>query len=302
MLEIEIANGRWCYHPPSGMELVPPTGPYESFLRPRPVSTGAPSQGPCTQVHFSLAAPPTLSGLTRRFEASSTWWLGDSGQTRILVLDPPGPVDGPLWIAKGDAAMREVEVFCHPILLAPGRENRTLDRVVQYPLDQLLFIHRLALSKTILLHSAAVEFAGSALLFAGCSGGGKSTVAGLLSRQDAFTPFVDDRVALNVHAGKVTAFGTPWPGEGGLALNRAARAKALCFLEHAHTTRLRRLEPGEALPDALQVASIPWYEPELRDAGLRTLDELLTCLPCYRLSFNRNGDQLARVLEAQAWH
>lgn len=297
MLELQIANGRWCYSPPEGVRLRPPGGPYETFLRgPLPTADTEPDTL-CTQVYCSLAPPPALNGFRRRFETGSTWWLGANGPSRILVLDPPGPADGPLWVARGDAAMREVEVFCHPILVDSIDGQATLSQVVQYPLDQLLFIHRLAAAQTVLLHSAAVEFGGGAVLFAGCSGAGKSTVARMLSHRKGCKPLADDRVAVHLGATHVTAYGTPWPGEAGMGLNHALPAKALCFLEQSDSTRLRRLTPAEALPALLEVASIAWYEPEVRDVGLETLDGLLASLPCYRLSFTRDSGRLTRVLE-----
>jgi hypothetical protein len=97
--------------------------------------------------------------------------------------------------------------------------------------------------------------------------------------------------------GKLSMFGTPWPGDAGVAVNESVPLKALCFLRQADATSLRPLKPEEILQRLLPVASIPWYEPELSNKALNLCEFLIERYPAYELSFRPQANDLALVLD-----
>ena len=297
---MDIAGGQWRYHTPNGLALQAPGGAYAEFVSAANEADNSNLDSTATEifadVELTLEPPPPVADLKRLFDTGRTWWMAERGDERVLVLDPAGPADGPLWVAVTDAQMSIARVHCHPILVDHASATPTLRQVAQYPLDQLLLIHRLCTAQGVLVHTAALETNGEAVLLAGHSGAGKSTAAALLSTEGQFRPFGDDRVVLRLQGQQLMAYGTPWPGEGGIASNRALPVKAIGFLQQSEATHITPLRPRDALPALLEVSSVPWYAPELRDSLLNFLDWLLANTPCYTVEFARDGRALAKQL------
>jgi hypothetical protein len=170
--------------------------------------------------------------------------------------------------------------------------------IVQYPLDQLLMIHvAAARSAAVLLHAAGANIDGNGVLFAGQSGAGKSTVSRLLGNGGSARFLSDDRIMLRRFGGKLSMYGTPWPGDAGVAINESVPLKAICFLRHADETSLRPLKPEQVLQRLLPVASIPWYESELAGNALNLCEFLIEHYPAYELSFRPRANDLTSVLD-----
>jgi hypothetical protein len=282
-VQIEIAGATWHYAASNGLALPALQSPYPAFVSPSTNNTKPKGlAAPRSTVQLTLAPPPDLAAYKRQFETSAT--------------SPQGPAQGPLWVALGDVEMAQVTLFCHPVLADSGPSGDSFAQVIQYPLDQLLLIQRLSQHQTALIHTAAIEVNGQAVLLAGASGAGKSTSSSLLCDKEGFEPFADDRIALRLHGQRVYAFGTPWAGQAGIAENRCLPLKAICFLEQANETFAADLRARDALPRLLEVASVPWYEPQCRDGVLATLDTILNQVPCYTLRFQRDADRLAVAL------
>ncbi len=101
---------------------------------------------------------------------------------------------------------------------------------LDYPLDELLFQHRLAREGALEVHACGVVWRGRTLLFCGRSGAGKSTTARLWSRHARGARLLsDDRVVLRPGKRSVRAYGTPWHGDGGFASPASAPLGALFF-------------------------------------------------------------------------
>src|SRR3954464_14964565 len=88
---------------------------------------------------------------------------------------------------------------------------------LEYPLDELLMMNRLALGRGAELHSCGVSVAGQGYLFAGHSGAGKSTTAKLWVENRRGTILSDDRIIIRRVGSSFEMHGTPWHGEAGLA-------------------------------------------------------------------------------------
>lgn len=117
---------------------------------------------------------------------------------------------------------------------------------LEYPLDELIVINRLALEDGIEVHGCGiVDTNGRGYLFAGQSGAGKSTIARLWSPAGA-TVLSDDRVVLRKEGGGVVMHGTPWHGDAEYAEPRSAPLAGILFLRQAPAHRIVPLLPAHA--------------------------------------------------------
>lgn len=167
---------------------------------------------------------------------------------------------------------------------------------LDYPLDELLFQHRLALEGGVELHGCGVVWRGRALVFCGRSGAGKSTTARLWRRHAPEARLLsDDRVVLRPSRSGMRAWGTPWHGDGGFASPGAAPLGALFFLRHARATRITSLAPAEAAARLFTRSFPPTWD---REGVARTLDacaEAASRAPAFELAFRPDRGVVAAV-------
>jgi hypothetical protein len=195
-----------------------------------------------------------------------------------------------------DRGFNHGRIYCSKEFFLASGKSLLARHIVQYPLDQLLMIHvAAARSAAVLLHAAGGSIDGNGVLFAGQSGAGKSTVSRLLGNDARFLS--DDRIMLRRFGGKLSMYGTPWPGDAGIAINESVPLKAICFLRHADETFLRPLKPEEVLQRLLPVTSIPWYESKLAGNALSLCEFLIEHYPAYELSFRPQANDLNSILD-----
>ncbi len=222
------------------------------------------------------------------FDSGVSWSLFKTGPGFRIVLKG-GEKDNPLWTADTNPDFSRVRVF-------PGQESldgeKNAIQPLGYPLDQILMMHILARRGGVILHAAGVLANERAYLFTGRSGAGKSTISRLLSQERGLTVLGDDRIALtgtsNMPKGQWTAHGTPWPGEGGMAIREKAPLAGIFFLEHAKVNQVLPIEPSEALKRLLPVASVPWYMATDMALALETCGRLSERVPVYVLRFKKD--------------
>ncbi len=181
---------------------------------------------------------------------------------------------------------------------APGGPHFALD----YPLDELLFQHRLAREGAVEVHGCGVVWRGRTLLFCGRSGAGKSTTARLWKRHARGARLLsDDRVVLRPGRSGVRAYGTPWHGDGGFASAASAPLGALFFLRHGRTTLLRPLHRAEAAARLLTRSFPPPWD---REGVVRALDacaDAAARVPAFELSFRPRSEAVDAVREVAEW-
>ncbi len=241
----------------------------------------------------------------------------------IEVARGPGPVDrspmvfdsGGAWnMQAGDEGYRlnfflEGRGICHTVACSNTETTRVVVYVspderdagaglgpVTYPLDQLLLMNHLASEGGVIVHSAGVVMDGRALVFAGVSGAGKSTLARLFIRSGLGESLLsDDRLVMRVGRDRearadITAWGTPWPGDAGVARNAGAPLAALLFLVKSEVDQVVRLSAGEAARSLVRVASCPWYDAGRLPSVLDTCSQVIENTPCYQLHFRARAD------------
>jgi len=229
-------------------------------------------------IHLEAGNLPETGNLTEIFNSGQSWSMFREGESYWIVRQPRA-FDTPLWVARFDRDMAEITVLC---------SDKITSTPFRYPLDQVLLMYILAQNNGAIVHAAGMRIGNKGLLFPGPSRAGKST----LTRQftgckDAEVSLLsDDRIIIRKIDGDFCAFGTPWPGEEGIARNKAMPLSAILFLSHGEKNSLKKLKQPDILEKLLRVTSIPWYDREVMDNVLRFCEGLITKIPCYELHFS----------------
>jgi hypothetical protein len=152
---------------------------------------------------------------------------------------------------------------------------------LEYPLDELLMIHRLARGEGVELHAMGlVDEEGRGHLFLGHSGAGKSTSARIWQRESRALILSDDRIILRAREGRIWMHGTPWHGDAGIASPESAPLYRAYLLEHGGTSELAAITKGRAAAEFLARCFVPHYSAEAMDFTLGFLARVSREIPC----------------------
>lgn len=173
---------------------------------------------------------------------------------------------------------------------------------LDYPLDELLIIHRLTQEKAIELHSCGiVRRDGTGNLFVGHSGAGKSTTTRLWTAHEDVEVLSDDRIIVRRDPLEGSAcmrmYGTPWHGEAAYASPGSAPLARIFILEHGRGNVLTRLSASQAVAELFARSFVPFHRHEYVDSALAFLQELVGAVPCYHYAFEPNDAAVERILE-----
>ncbi|MGB7845568.1 MAG: hypothetical protein WBL63_08130 [Candidatus Acidiferrum sp.] len=157
---------------------------------------------------------------------------------------------------------------------------------LEYPLDELVMMHRLALGEGVEVHALGLEDEdGSGYLFLGHSGAGKSTLARLWMAQPGVHLLSDDRIIIRKHDDGFWMYGTPWHGDAGVSSPDRAPLSAIYFLEQAPTNELASLSTSTAAAELFARAFVPHYLKGGIHFTLSFLDQITRSVPCSILRF-----------------
>lgn len=186
------------------------------------------------------------------------------------------------------------EDFLHPLLL-----NMLLSFYVQH-------LQAEGRAHICLIHSCAAVRDGKALLFAGKSGVGKSTVARLLMDDGSYELLGDDMIPVTRGESGWLAHASPLGGDipRPRLLNTSAPLEAIYFLSREDKTSWHRLDTAQAFA-SLMSSVVPAYE--VKNTALQSINEydheslsvlmqeasmLASDVPCFSLSY---------LLDEQPW-
>lgn len=135
-----------------------------------------------------------------------------------------------------------------------------------------------------MLHSSAVVMDGEAYLFSAPSGTGKSTHTALWLKHFGGRAQIlnDDKPAVVVENGSVTACGTPWSGKSDLNLNLRVPLRGICILERSQNNFIEPLPPERSVFALLDQTLRP-SDGERMNALLELLDAVTSNVPIWRM-------------------
>jgi hypothetical protein len=169
-----------------------------------------------------------------------------------------------------------------------------------YPLDELLIMHRLTQEKAIELHGAGiVRMDGTANLFVGHSGAGKSTTTRLWTSTEDVDVLSDDRIIVrrdDSTSGRMRMYGTPWHGEAMYASPNSALLTRIFVLEHGHGNVVTLLNPSQGVAELFARSFVPFHRHEYVNSALEFLEELVKAVPVYRYAFEPDQRAVETIL------
>jgi hypothetical protein len=101
----------------------------------------------------------------------------------------------------------------------------------------------------------------------------------------------DDRIVIVKNDHDFLMFGTPWPGNAGIAVNDSASLHGIFFLRHSDRNRINKLCPRDIMANLFKVASLPWYDNKDLQKSFDFCEDLLQKIKIYELNF-RPGPEI----------
>lgn len=213
------------------------------------------------------------------FDSGQAWRLFADGDRRIIWA---GSRDfDPYLVGNFSADYLSGEIFITPSRVEADKNVFPLG----YPLGEVLMTNLLGTGYGIMLHSCGVIDSGNGIVFAGTSTAGKTTTARLWNNLAGVRVLNDDHTILRNRGGLFRVYGTPWHGEGGIALAKDAPLRKIFILKHAPSNQAVRLSPEQAAAALLVRTFPPLWSMEGMAFTLQFLDELCQAVPCYELGF-----------------
>lgn len=213
------------------------------------------------------------------FETDHAWQLIKSdGNWGIRVRSP---VQDPyqLGIFPGDFGSGDIYVAPH---------EGTADQYVfplSYPMGELYMMNLLGTGLGVLFHAAGVIYHDEGYLFTGHGGAGKTTTARLWQELPEGRVVNDDKVIIRKETGGFRLYGTPWHGDGGMALPDSAPLKRVYILKQADHNYAAPLQPAQAVSMLLARTFVPLWDAGKIAFTLKFLDELCQGVACQELGF-----------------
>jgi hypothetical protein len=211
------------------------------------------------------------------FNSGGLWRLFSESNGYRFYFSTPFLGSFPYKAAWFDPEFRRGEL----VVFRPYFDQAKAIYPLEYPLDELLMIHRLACGEGVETHAVGiVDDAGRGHLFLGHSGAGKSTTARLWKSESNAHILSDDRIILRPRDGRVWMYGTPWHGDAGIASPECAPLSRLYLLEHSDHTELLSLSPGRAAAELFTRSFVPHHSQKGVQFTLRFLDRVAREIPC----------------------
>jgi hypothetical protein len=247
------------------------------------------------RVEWAETLPPRAD--QKRFDSGTTWRLYEDAAGFRFDFNAP---------VFGERPYKRLLVdkrFCQATLQMSEAAFSGFPHVaepLEYPLDELLIMHRLTQENAIELHGCGiVRQDGIGNLFVGHSGAGKSTTTRLWSACERVEILSDDRIIVRRHTSKKTVsmrmYGTPWHGEAAYASPGSASLARIFVLEHGRGNVLTRLSPCQAVAELFARSFVPFHRHEYVDSALAFLQELVSVVPCYHYAFEPTEAAVERI-------
>ena len=140
---------------------------------------------------------------------------------------------------------------------------------------------------TMLVHSSALIYDGGAYLFSADSGVGKSTHTKLWLKAfgDKVHIMNDDKPVVKLYDDRAVAFGTPFDGGSGIALNESYPLRAIIFVERGEQNSVRIPDSREII-QKLYFQTARMVDRETAEKMLVNMEKLISLTRFYVLTCN----------------
>jgi hypothetical protein len=245
------------------------------------------------------------AGTLTLFDSGSTWRLYGSEDTLQFDFTVPAAGQMPYRRLFVDRHFRRAIVQTNASCFEAFPQAKD---PLNYPLVELLIMHRLTQERAIELHGSGIVRAnGVANLFVGHSGAGKSTTTRLWTSREEVEVLCDDRIIVRLDDGRdgpdgptgMRMYGTPWHGEAMFASPNSAPLTRIFILEHGHGNVITSLTRSHAVGELFARAFVPFHRHEYIENALSFLDQLVSSVPCYRYSFEPDERAVEKVIHFQ---
>jgi hypothetical protein len=171
---------------------------------------------------------------------------------------------------------------------------------LEYPLDELLMIHRLACGVGLEVHAVGiVDEDGRGHLFLGHSGAGKSTTARLWWSRPGVRILSDDRIVLRFRDGELWMYGTPWHGDAGISSAQSALVTNIYFLEQFARNQIVEMAPGVAAAELFARSFVPRHAAEGLEFALGFIERVTREIPCRVFRFVPQPSAVEAIRDAR---
>lgn len=234
--------------------------------------------GPCdVNLRVSWADSLRVPSSTLLFHSGGLWSLfAEPSGYRFSFLSPL------LGMTPYKEAWLDPEFGSGRVLLS--RRYFDTERPVyplEYPLDELLMIHRLSRGEGVEVHAVGIsDGSGRGHLFLGHSGAGKSTTARLWLDRPGVRILSDDRIILRAGEDQIWMYGTPWHGDAGITSPDCAPLSGVYLLEHGDNNERFPLPPGRAAAELFTRSFVTHHFGEGIRFTLDFLDRVVRQVPC----------------------
>jgi hypothetical protein len=229
---------------------------------------------------------PSVSHGRLLFDSGGLWQLHERDDRFVYSFTSPLFPGGPYREASFDRSFRQGVVTLDRRSFA----GRTPASPLEYPLDELMVINRLAFEGGVEVHGCGViDESGAGYLFAGQSGAGKSTSARLWARTSA-SVVSDDRVILRRDGPGIRMHGTPWHGDGEFAEPVSAPLSRVFLLRQARRHAIVAVSPATAAALLFSCTFPVFHDPAALGSTLATLSRVVEAVPVDALEFTPTPD------------
>jgi hypothetical protein len=247
-------------------------------------------------IHLDFVTDPVPTPRTDHllFDSGAVWSV-HRWRTGLLYTFQTPALDPPVYKAVAiDRALRR-GILYYPAPCRGTQPKYALD----FPLDELLFQHRLAQNGELEIHACGIWFRGRVLLFCGKSGAGKTTTARLWRRWMPEARILsDDRMVIRRRGKRYWAYGTPWHGAGGFASPGGGTLDGIFFLRHARRSTLYPVPAAESAARLFARTFPPLWDKRAVEAMVGTCAAIAGTIPCFDFGFRPDRSAMAAVLNA----
>lgn len=154
------------------------------------------------------------------------------------------------------------------------------------------------------VHASVIEYQGSALLFFGVSGTGKSTHSRLWQQYiPGCTLLNDDEPTLRIEEdGSIRVYGAPWSGSTPCYKNHSAQVAGIVHLYQHPENKLTRLKGYDAFSSLLTSSSIMRTDEENKNFSMDLVIKMINKVPLYRLDCRPDEEAVSLTFSIMKEH